>query len=74
MTQEEKAKEIYKDNLYDCEVRGVVQDKQEILFMLEKMAKWKEEQLIKKACEWLEYNFNMPSDFKEHFIKAMTEE
>lgn len=45
MTNKEKAKEIYKDNLYDCEVRGIVQDEQEILFMLEKMAKWKEEQI-----------------------------
>lgn len=32
------------------------------------------EELIEKACKWLEYNFNMPSDFKEHFTKAMMEE
>lgn len=31
-------------------------------------------ELIEKACEWLEYNFNMPNDFKEHFTKAMMEE
>jgi len=56
MTQQEKAREIYKDNLYDCEVRGVVQDEQEILFMLEKMAQWKQQQMIEKAVKWLKDN------------------
>ena len=26
---------------------------------------------IEKAAEWIEKNFNMPDDFKEHFKKAM---
>lgn len=26
---------------------------------------------IEKATEWIEKNFNMPDDFKEHFKKAM---
>lgn len=26
---------------------------------------------IKKACKWLESNFNMPNDFECHFRKAM---
>lgn len=43
MKNEEKAKEIYKDNLYECEFRGVAQDENEILFMLGKMAEWKDE-------------------------------
>lgn len=47
MKNEEKAKEIYKDNLYECEVRGVAQDENEILFMLGKMAEWKDEQFFK---------------------------
>lgn len=67
MTNEEKAKEIgrewYNDDAPLVAYRSALQ-----------MAKWKEEQMIKKACEWLEYNFNMPSDFKEHFTKAMMEE
>ena len=29
------------------------------------------EDIMEKAVEWLEYNFNMPGDFKEHFTKAM---
>lgn len=26
---------------------------------------------IEKAIKWIEKNFNMPDDFKEHFKKAM---
>lgn len=26
---------------------------------------------IEKACSWLDKNFNMPDDFKEHFKNAM---
>jgi hypothetical protein len=26
---------------------------------------------VEKACAWIENNFNMPNDFKEHFKKAM---
>lgn len=32
------------------------------------------EYLIRKACEWLKYNFNMPNDFEFHFRKAMEEQ
>ena len=35
------------------------------------MADWKEEQLIQKAMEWLEKNFNMPNDFEQRFKRAM---
>lgn len=48
MTDLEKAEEIYKDNKFELEVKGGVQDEQEILFMLEKMAAWKQEQMIEK--------------------------
>ena len=37
-------------------------------------AEWANKTMIEKACKWLEYNFNMPNDFKEHFTKAMIEE
>lgn len=57
MTNKEKAEEIYKDNKFELEVKGGVQDEQEILFMLEKMAVWKEKQMIEnavKCIDWLE--------------------
>ena len=31
------------------------------------------EELIDKACEWLNYQLNLPSDFEVHFRKAMEE-
>ena len=31
------------------------------------------EYLIRKACEWLKCNFNMPDNFESHFKKAMEE-
>ena len=32
------------------------------------------EYLIRKACDWLKRNFNMPDDFESHFSKAMEEQ
>lgn len=37
------------------------------------MFEWTKQELIDKACEWLEVNFNMPDDFELHFRKAMEE-
>ena len=73
MTNEEKAKEMISmsntNQVYDMVDFNALH---EALYEdLMEMAEWKEKQMIEKACEWLEYNFNMPSDFKEHFTKAM---
>ena len=35
------------------------------------MFEWTKQELIDKACEWLEKQFNMPDDFELHFRKAM---
>lgn len=32
-----------------------------------------EQRTIDKAIEWLEYNFNLPSDFARHFREALSE-
>ena len=40
----EKAKEIFKENRDACIRHGFEQDEEEIIFMLEKMAEWKDEQ------------------------------
>ena len=32
---------------------------------------WQKKIIIKKACIWIEKNFNMPDDFEQHFCKAM---
>jgi len=49
MTNEEKAKEIgqkwYNDGANEVAFRSALQ-----------MAKWKDEQMIEKACEWLKHN------------------
>ena len=42
----EKAKEIFKENRDACIRHGFEQDEEEIIFMLEKMAEWKDEQII----------------------------
>ena len=34
-------------------------------------AEWMQKKMIDKACEWLTYQFNMPSNFEYHFRKAM---
>ena len=34
-------------------------------------AEWADKTMIEKAIKWLEYNFNMPDDFQEHFKLAM---
>lgn len=73
MTQEEKIKEIIRLSNAN-QVYGVADfdDLHESLHEdLMEMAKWKEEQMIEKAVKWLEYQFNMPNDFKEYFTKAM---
>lgn len=41
--------------------------------MLEKYIYYVKQQIIEKVTEWLDRNFNMPNDFKEHFKKAMEE-
>lgn len=74
MTNEEKAKKIYKDNLYDCEIRGVAQDEQEILFMLEKMAQWKDDRFYTiLAC--IKYSLeNSKVDGVDEFINNIKKE
>lgn len=65
MTNEEKIKEIIgckASNCYNCEYTMVSTDKKfhrkgcRDMFHLREMAKWKEKQLIEKACEWLDLN------------------
>jgi len=77
MTNKEKAQEIFKDNLDECIRYGYMQDDEEIIFMLEKMADWKENEMIEKAIEWIRYyNENGGCEFDEWeyvFRKEMEE-
>lgn len=45
-----------------------------IIEKADKLLSIAKKQFIDKACEWLEYNFNMPGDFEFHFRKAMEEQ
>lgn len=36
-------------------------------------AQWQKQQLLDKACEWLNLQLNLPSDFEKHFREAMEE-
>lgn len=66
-TNEEKAKKLA------IQLIGDDRNVQPLIETLVTMAEWKEQQMIEKAVEWLERNFNTPNDFKEHFKKAMEE-
>lgn len=73
MTQEEKAQEIGKQWYFDTMNPNEAAYKASI-----QMAKWKEHQMIEKACEWLIQQEEMigisfENDFIERFKKAMEE-
>lgn len=77
MTQEEKAQEIGKQWYFDTMNPNEVAYKASI-----QMAKWKESQMIEKACQWLqaknrmcmfEIEMILGKDFIEDFKKAMEE-
>ena len=70
MTDKEKAKQIAEESQI---LSDFPHDYHSVEYGAIEMAKWKEQQVIEKACEWLEHNFNMPNDFRKHFIKAMEE-
>lgn len=36
-------------------------------------AQWQKEQMIDKAFKYIDYQLNLPSDFEQHFRKAMEE-
>lgn len=73
MTQEEKALEIGRKRYFDTMNPNEAAYKASI-----QMAKWKEQQMIDKACEWLKQQEEMigisfENDFIERFKKAMEE-
>jgi hypothetical protein len=73
MTQEDKALEIGKQWYFDTMNPNEAAYKASI-----QMAKWKEQQMIEKACEWLIQQEEMigisfENDFIERFKKAMEE-
>ena len=76
MTREEET--LQKATAYATEAVGYNDDGTERTQVIEPMrdtfidgAKWADQTLIDKAVKWLEYNFNLPSDFEGHFRKAM---
>ncbi len=81
MTNEQKARQLaneYKNythiNAIHLHLEGKTKDEvveQCVYAAAIETAAWKQEQLIQKAVEWLERNFNMPNDFEQHFRKAM---
>ena len=58
------------------EMEDIPITKEEYIAMVKTIKRLRKEKqhLIDKACEWIERNFNMPNDFKEHFKKAMEEQ
>ena len=75
MTNEEKAKEIANKNYRHYEVEEIVygeyyyvetDSKQECKQSALEMAKWKEKEMIEKACEWLEKNARNARDYVWH--------
>ena len=54
------------------EIKGIKDAVKELTETVKEFKKPEEQMIsIEKACEWVEKNFNMPDDFREHFIKAM---
>ena len=47
------------------------EEEKNMIKMARHFANWQKQQMIDKASEWLEKQFNMPDDFRQHFIKAM---
>ena len=54
MTNEEKAKQITNEVFVMDAIIGVDTSKKIAEICCRKMAQWKEQQMIEKACEWLE--------------------
>lgn len=71
-SQQVLAKELHRLG-YGITLNGNIISKAEENKDMERYVEYQKEKLIEKACKWLEYNFNMPDDFRKHFIKAMKE-
>lgn len=69
----EELNEEIRKYLIDFKGYPHVMDEEEknMIKMARHFANWQKQQMIDKACEWLEKQFNMPDDFRQHFIKAM---